>query len=199
MFLIPIDSAPQAVDAQLVAVHQPAGMVLREFRPALLIAALNGALTSMMISACGGDVSKGTSGRPHTDSGRSVPFRVVDKTSTSYRPTHEAALIAVKDAKAWQGLWREHTAGIMPPPALPAVDFSTHMVLAFFDVASTNDITITGVTADAAGVRAAIRRDDARDCPGLTVIQHHAELITTQQLPGKVSFTVSTVPAPCHR
>lgn len=40
--------------------------------------------------------------------------------------------VVVRDAAAFETLWREHGANSVPAPATPKVDFSTHMVIAVF-------------------------------------------------------------------
>lgn len=40
--------------------------------------------------------------------------------------------VLVRDAAAFAALWQQHAAAINPAPALPKVDFSTHMVIGLF-------------------------------------------------------------------
>lgn len=40
--------------------------------------------------------------------------------------------LVVRDAAAFEALWREHGANALPAPALPKVNFATHMVIAVF-------------------------------------------------------------------
>jgi hypothetical protein len=41
--------------------------------------------------------------------------------------------VVIRSSVEWQGLWREHTAYIVPPPPAPEVDFGDSMVLGIFD------------------------------------------------------------------
>lgn len=41
-------------------------------------------------------------------------------------------LVVIRDIVAWEALWREHTAGILPQPPLPPINFSQNMVISVF-------------------------------------------------------------------
>lgn len=41
-------------------------------------------------------------------------------------------LVVVRDLASWDVLWREHTAGLLPPPAMPPINFSQNMVIGVF-------------------------------------------------------------------
>ncbi|HCY63368.1 MAG TPA: hypothetical protein DHV59_11175 [Oxalobacteraceae bacterium] len=41
-------------------------------------------------------------------------------------------LVVVRDLIAWDTLWREHAAGISPPPPMPPINFSQNMVIGIF-------------------------------------------------------------------
>jgi hypothetical protein len=59
-------------------------------------------------------------------SGAELPFKTVSQTSQSH--VQEPRTVVVKDAMAWQRLWQEHA----PDTPVPAVDFSTSMVVGAF-------------------------------------------------------------------
>lgn len=50
----------------------------------------------------------------------------------SYCGFNEAGNFLLEDAESWKTLWTKVGSNQIPPPALPKVDFSTHMVLASF-------------------------------------------------------------------
>ncbi len=75
----------------------------------------------LMLSACGG-----TTQAENT----SIAFATVD--ADNYSGIAAAKTTVVKDASAWSALWSEHKKNMMPPPALPAIDFSRQMVLGVF-------------------------------------------------------------------
>ncbi len=46
---------------------------------------------------------------------------------TEYRP------VIVQNPEGWEKLWQEHTAGTVPPPPLPSVDFTKSMVVGIYN------------------------------------------------------------------
>lgn len=44
----------------------------------------------------------------------------------------ERRLVVVRDLVAWDSLWREHTAGLLPQPPMPPINFAQNMVIAIF-------------------------------------------------------------------
>lgn len=63
------------------------------------------------------------------DSVNLVFTTVVQEAFSGIRTQRE---LVIRSAPAWAALWELHTAGRSPAPPLPAVDFSTHMLIAIF-------------------------------------------------------------------
>ena len=53
----------------------------------------------------------------------------------------ENRLVVVRDLVAWDILWREHTAGLLPPPPLPPINFAQNMVIGVFAGTRVNPCT----------------------------------------------------------
>ena len=62
--------------------------------------------------------------------GLSLPMEMVAGAGIS--GVQAARQVVVRDDAAFSMLWKEHTANITPPPAIPKVDFTSSMVLAVF-------------------------------------------------------------------
>jgi hypothetical protein len=45
---------------------------------------------------------------------------------------HQPLQVTVRDQKEWEALWKRHTSNQSPPSPLPAVDFTTEMVVGLF-------------------------------------------------------------------
>ena len=126
-------------------------------------------------------------------SGADVAFKVVDATSNS--SIHTARNVVVKDASAWAALWAEH-AGTSRP--LPAVDFSTSMVVGVFlgdRPSGCYGTSITGITRNANGI--AVQHTDS--VPGMGVlcamyVPTPAALVVIDRSDLPVEFTTKIVP-----
>jgi hypothetical protein len=59
-----------------------------------------------------------------------LPFTTVAR--EAFSAIHTPRQVVIRDAQAWAALWAEHTATLVPPPALPAVDFGTNILVAVF-------------------------------------------------------------------
>lgn len=59
-----------------------------------------------------------------------IGFATIAGTSNS--AIAEPRFAVLRAVVAWDLLWQEHTANILPPPALPAVNFARDMVIAVF-------------------------------------------------------------------
>ena len=49
-----------------------------------------------------------------------------------YSGIAEPRTVVIRQPKEWEALWKEHTKNQIPPPAVPAIDFSKGMVLGVF-------------------------------------------------------------------
>ena len=92
-------------------------------------------LSLLAVSACGGSNTDAPPANTVAPSGTTtvpseVVFETIDHSVSSDVVTKQ--LHVVRDATAWAALWAQHTSNIFPPPPVPAVDFSTKMVLAVF-------------------------------------------------------------------
>lgn len=76
--------------------------------------------------------------------------------------------VVIRTAPAWAALWALHSAGRSPAPPLPAVDFSTHMLVAIFagDTRGCREFEIRKV--DVAGGKIAVDYED-RDITPSTI------------------------------
>lgn len=126
-------------------------------------------------------------------SGADVAFKVVDATNNS--SIHTARNVVVKDAGAWAALWAEH-AGTSRP--LPAVDFSTSMVVGVFlgeRPSGCYGTSISKVTRNANGI--AVQHTDSM--PGIAVlcamyVPTPAALAVIDRSDLPVEFTAKAVP-----
>ncbi|RJG01911.1 hypothetical protein D3878_10240 [Noviherbaspirillum sedimenti] len=59
-----------------------------------------------------------------------LPFQKISPTFDSAIGAQR--LVVIRDIVAWDALWREHTAGILPSPPLPPINFSQNMVIGVF-------------------------------------------------------------------
>lgn len=59
-----------------------------------------------------------------------IGFKTLDRGTHS--GIRDQRALVIRDWAIWDALWKEHTAGRLPPPPLPTVDFSREMVVAFF-------------------------------------------------------------------
>jgi hypothetical protein len=126
-------------------------------------------------------------------SGADVAFKVVDATNNS--SIHTARNVVVKDAGAWAALWAEH-AGTSRP--LPAVDFSTSMVVGVFlgeRPSGCYGTSISKVTRNANGI--AVQHTDSM--PGIAVlcamyVPTPAALAVIDRSDLPVEFTTKIVP-----
>jgi hypothetical protein len=126
-------------------------------------------------------------------SGADVAFKVVDATNNS--SIHTARNVVVKDAGAWAALWDEH-AGTSRP--LPAVDFSTSMVVGVFlgeRPSGCYGTSISKVTRNANGI--AVQHTDSM--PGIAVlcamyVPTPAALAVIDRSDLPVEFTTKIVP-----
>lgn len=50
----------------------------------------------------------------------------------AYCGVEEQKLLVIEDGATWKTLWEQMNSIVMPTPAVPAVDFSKHMVVAYF-------------------------------------------------------------------
>jgi hypothetical protein len=126
-------------------------------------------------------------------SGTDVAFKVLDATNNS--SIHTARNVVVKDAGAWAALWAEH-AGTSRP--LPAVDFSTSMVVGVFlgeRPSGCYGTSISKITRNAAGI--AVQHTDSM--PGIAVlcamyVPTPAALAVIDRSDLPVEFTAKAVP-----
>lgn len=87
--------------------------------------------THILMTGCGGvSVSFGNFGDFTNDEIQDLPFQEVVPRVTS--AISDRRLVVVRDISSWDTLWREHTAGILPPPPLPGVNFARNMVIGVF-------------------------------------------------------------------
>jgi len=59
-----------------------------------------------------------------------IPMVTIQK--GNFSGIHQPLQVTVSDEKEWEALWKKHTSIQSPPPPLPAVDFSTEMVVGLF-------------------------------------------------------------------
>jgi hypothetical protein len=125
--------------------------------------------------------------------GSAAAFQVIDSGKLS--GIHAARTVVVKDAGAWATLWAEHAGAGKP---LPAVDFSTSMVVGVFLGDRPNgcySTSITGVTRNADGI--AVQHTDT--VPGMGVmcamyVSVPAALAVVERSGLPVDFTTKIVP-----
>lgn len=126
-------------------------------------------------------------------SGAAVPFRLLDGSWLS--GIHDARNVVVKDAAAWASLWAEHAGPARP---LPAVDFSTSMVVGVFlgfRGGGCYPTTISSVTRNANGI--AVQHTDGVPGSGMactTIVTWPAALAVIDRSDLPVDFTAKVVP-----
>lgn len=125
--------------------------------------------------------------------GTAVAFKTVDATNMSL--IHEARNVVVKDAAAWAKLWAEHAGADKP---LPAVDFSTSMVVGVFLGYTGNACytgAITGVTRNEVGI--AVQHTDTVPAAGVVCAMYvpsPGSLVVIERSDLPVEFTTKVVP-----
>jgi hypothetical protein len=99
-------------------------------------------LIAMLLAACGGSPSSSPSRLDITQnytpaipteaqpaSIRHIALQPFAGGSLTHSGIHTAARLVIRDTATWQSAWSEIFADASPQPALPAVDFSTDMVV----------------------------------------------------------------------
>src|SRR5215467_4797866 len=61
-----------------------------------------------------------------------VTIPVVTIQKGNFSGIHQPLQVTVRDQKEWQALWKKYTSNQSPPSPLPAVDFTTDMVVGLF-------------------------------------------------------------------
>ncbi len=115
-----------------------------------------------------------------------VPFTTISQSEQS--GVEEARQVVVRTLEEWKALWKEHA----PNQTMPAVDFTTSMVIGVF-LGSRNTagyrVTITGIERDGAIVAVTHReeRPGARDILAQVItFPHH--LVRVERIAGEVKF-----------
>jgi len=143
---------------------------------------LAGVVASVLIACGGGDASIGSDGNP-------VAFTTVALSSFSAVGTAGGAVVS--EPQVWQELWGRHVANVMPPPAVPAVDFAREQVLAYFAgslPSGCDGATIVGV-ADQPALRVLLSRSPGTGaCPA--VVATPAHFVRVPAAPLRVEFRV---------
>lgn len=89
-------------------------------------------IACLLLASCGGGVSVSLlflDGFPQ-DHVRALPFQKLTPVVDS--AIGERRLTVIRDLGAWDALWREHTAHLVPPPPMPPINFSQDMVIGVF-------------------------------------------------------------------
>ena len=116
-----------------------------------------------------------------------VPFTTISQSEQS--GVEDARQAVVRTPEEWKALWKEHA----PGRPMPAVDFTTSMVIGVF-LGSRNTagyrVTITGIERD--GATLAVTYREARPRTGEMLAQvltfpHH--LVRVERIDGAVKFT----------
>jgi len=87
----------------------------------------------LALAACGGSSQEPTGPRTAAeipDGAAAVAYQVVDEVTTSISAIHERTRRVIGDEEAWSAFWDEFMGPVEPRPDPPAIDFSTHMVIA---------------------------------------------------------------------
>lgn len=100
--------------------------------------------------------------------------------------------LVVRDSATWHALWRRLNSPFIPPPKLPAVDFSHDMVVV--DALGTRssggyDVVIEGATADSTGIDVSVRRTSpGNGCPLTAALTQPVDLARLPAREGPVRF-----------
>lgn len=165
------------------------------------------ALTAMVVaaSACSGgaDAQLTDPARAESipDGAVAVPFQPLDGAATPMSGIVERLRLVIRDGEAWDALWEELAGRIAPRPEAPAVDFTTHMVVA----AAMGQQTSGGY---AISVEAVAERGDTlyalvqettpgAGCLTATVLTAPAAAVVVPRHDGPVAFVEEEVARPC--
>lgn len=142
-------------------------------------------VAATVLIACGGGDASSSDGNP-------VAFTTVALSSFSAIGT--AGVAVVSEPQIWRELWGRHVANMVPPPAVPAVDFAREQVLAYFagsQPSGCDGATIVGVADQAVlrVVRVQISRSTGTGaCPA--VVATPAHFVRVPAAPLRVEFRV---------
>ena len=151
--------------------------------------------------------------QPNAPSAGCVSPACVELPLTRFRPDEIAfvganefdhsASIVVRDRNAWESAWAQlHRRLGGPPPPLPAVDFSTEMVLVLaIGARSTSgySVRLTGASESGGAVTVdAVVSSPRADCITLQVITYPVDLVRMSRRSGTVTFRVTPGAPSCQ-
>jgi hypothetical protein len=123
-------------------------------------------------------------------SGADLPFKTISLTSLSN--AHEARNVVVRDAEAWQRLWQEHA----PDTPVPAVDFSTSMVVGVFMGSASPCYSTAIANVHRSADRITVLRVDRQPPPDVacvTLVTWPAHLVAMERSELRVEFVTEVV------
>jgi hypothetical protein len=118
-----------------------------------------------------------------------------------YSGITEPSNFVVRDSVAWRLFWQRLNKPFIPPPALPAIDFTREMVIVSALGArpsSGYDVMIASVDRDATGVEVSLRtRTPASGCPVEAVLTQPVDLARVPATGAPVRFREINEVVPC--
>jgi len=109
--------------------------------------------------------------------------------------------LVIRDEAAWMSFWDEFAGAIVPKPDAPAVDFSTHMVIAATMGQKTSGgytISVEQVAEKDGTLFAAVQETTPGAlCTNITVMTAPAVAVTVPRHEGSVAFVESELALPC--
>lgn len=140
---------------------------------------MRGAVLTLLVVVAGTVFAAGTAAGNAASPGDSpVPMRTLAWGTTS--GMREPLEVVVRDASAWQALWRRHAGA----SGVPEVDFQREMVVAVFAGAAGTRRTVRITRVDRAGGRLVV----------LYVLQETRPLPPGEGVPGSAAYHIVAVP-----
>lgn len=178
-------------------------LTLRTMRSAVLVVLLAGlgAVGCSSTSDGPGAISEPETAAEIPAGATGLTFDPVEEVSSPMSAIVERRRLVMRDAAAWAAFWDEFSARIEPQPDPPAVDFTTHMVIA----ATMGQKTSGGYTisveevAEKDGTMYALVKETSpgATCVNITVMTAPAVAVTVPRHEGTVAFVEEELELPC--
>jgi len=130
-----------------------------------------------------------------------LTFDPVEEVSTPLSAIVERQRLVIRDAAAWAAFWDEFAARVEPRPDPPAVDFTTHMVIAATMGQKTSgghSISVEEVAEkDGTMYARVLETSPGVSCVNITVMTAPAVAVVVPRHDGTVAFVEEELALPC--
>ncbi len=157
-------------------------------------------LTLVAACACRGTIASGQPGLA-PDPSPLARLAANNASFSVFSGFTDSARFVVRDSGAWREAWRTIHRPFIPPPPVPAIDFSREMVIvAALGTRSSEgyEVVFENVREDTAGIEIAVRvNEPARGCPVSAVLTQPIDLARIPASARPVRFRQRNVVVPC--